>query len=1376
MLAIVLTLLACTPIASLQSPISNLQPPISNLQSPISNLPLRYATTKEVRFDHLSLEQGLSQSVVLDILQDSQGFMWFATQDGLNRYDGYEFRIFKHDSENSNSLSADFISAIAQNQDEMIWIGTNGGGLNHYDPATGQFARYQHNADDPATLSDDIVNDVFIDRDNTLWVGTTNGGLCQFESEPGRFVCYLNDPEDPLSLSNNNVQAIAQDQEGALWIGTLGGGVNKFDRGSEHFIRYQNDPADPLTLSSDEVQELYVDSAGVVWIGTAAAGLNRFEPETERFTRFQHDPHDRHSLANDAITALLQDRAGVLWVGTDGGGLNALDPQSGQFTRYLANADDPAAISSNQIWSAFEDAAGILWFGTFGSGLNKFDPARQKFALFRQDPGNPNGLNNNLVWAFHEDRDGILWIGTNGGGLNCFDPDSGQWLHYRFDPDDPYSLPGDYVVAIHEDRQGRLWLGTDGGGLSRLNRAAGQFIRYDTFPSIADIHEDRAGQLWLGAFGGLGKYDGQTDQFNFYQNDPDDPHSLSDNGVVAIVDDPDGILWVGTFNGGLNRFDPQTEEFVHYRHDSDNDNSLVNDMILSLHLASNGILWLGTIGGLDRFDPLAGTFTHYGEHNGLLNDTIYAILEDGHGNLWFSSNMGLTRFNPQTETFEHFAKRDGLQSNEFNQWAAYKTSSGEMLFGGINGFNAFHPDLVHRISYIPPVVITGFQLFNEPVFPGPGSPLTQLIESTAEVELSYQDDFFTFEFAALHYSSPEDNQYAYMLEGFDKDWNNVGTRRFAGYTNVPPGNYTFRVKATNSDGIWNEAGPALRIVIPLPFWQTWWFRATVALGLVVVVASAVAWRVRTIDLQRQQLALQVNERTKELQETLVQLEHSKEAAEAANRAKSIFLANMSHEFRTPLNAILGFTRLMLHDTSFAKEQIENLGIIYRSSEHLLGLINDVLELSKIEAGRTLLNLQSFDLHRMLIGLEEMFRLRAESKGLALHLDLARDVPRFVVADAGRLRQVLMNLLGNAVKFTEQGHVWLRVAMAPATAAGIDAATKLDVAVIGFEVEDTGPGVTPEEQAFLFEPFVQAAAGQLSQEGTGLGLAISRQHLRLMGGDIEVQSKVGQGSTFRFAVPFQVVDKTALGRAQAERQVIGLAPGQDTYRLLVVDDQDTDRQLLVRVLAPLGFDVREAANGQEAIAVWQAWQPHLIWMDMRMPVMNGYEATRHIKATTQGQATVIVALTASGMEEDRLVILSEGCDDFIRKPFYEEDVYNALSKHLGVRFLYQETAVTAEEAPNGRNGAKTRQPAPANDLQARLSGVSLNLVSALERATVLGDMAAIEAVIQQIRDQDAIVAAQLAAWARDFEHDHILSLARQATLRTLTGDDVLQGAP
>ena len=1362
---------ACNPRQEAASPLPTGQRvnPAAELAAsqPGQTRPGRYRQSwlENMSFERLSLEEGLSQSVVNAFWQDSQGFLWLGTQDGLNRYDGRNFAIYKYDPDDPRSLGSNFIQAILEDRDGALWICTLCGGLNHYDRATGRFTRYRARPDQPFSIPDNNVQAILIAPDGALWVGTNSGGLSRFDKDSRQFTSYQNDPDDPASLSNNNVSEIIADAQGNLWLSTFGG-LNRFDPASGKFTRYINDPEDPGSLSSNLAQVVYQDRRGNLWVGTFNGGLNRYDPATDSFTIYRNDPEDPHSLSSDNVQAIFADSQGTLWVGTNSGGLNRYDYESGKFSRYLNDPSNPKSLGHNNVVSIYEDQAGVLWVGTFGAGASQSDPNRAKFLTYRNNPQNPNSLNVNSIWSILEDRQGNLWLATFEGGLNRLDRTTGQWSHFLNDPGDPGSLSNNQAWSLLEDREGNLWAGTS-ARVSAYLQASGTFTSTQA-PLTLDLLQTRDGAIWLGTItGGLGKLDPQTRQISFYTHDPTDPNTISDNSINVMIEDTSGAMWIGTINGGLDRFDPQTEQFTHFRHDPDEPDSLSSNYVLSVYQDRQGVIWVATGGGgLNRYHPETGTFTHYTEKNGLPNDTIYGILEDEQGRLWLSTNLGIAEFDPQSEAVKSYDVRDGLQSNEFNQGAYYRNARGEMFFGGVNGLNVFHPEELVDNGYLPPVVITRFELFNEPAPLGPDSPLQQTIEQTSQLDLSYQQDYLTFEFAALHFSAPQDIQYAYWLEGFEEDWNYVGNRNFASYTNLPPGEYTFRVKATNADGVWNEAGTALQISITPPFWETTWFRVSAAVLLVGSVSGAFYLRVRVIERQKRRLELLVDARTKELQETLVELKRSKEAAEAANRAKSVFLANISHELRTPLNAILGFSQLMLRlanlggaeDGGLTPKQKENLQVINRSGEHLLGLINDVLEMSKIEAGRSTFNQSSFNLYNQLKGLEDMFRLRAEDKQLTLEFDIHPETPRYICTDEGKLRQVLMNLLGNAVKFTTEGGVVVRIYLAGEAKpdqALTDAEEAGERRLLRFEVEDSGPGITAEELKIIFDPFVQSKSGLQAQEGTGLGLSISLQYAQLMGGNLSARSEPNVGSIFRLEIPIQVVSEAAVKSTLLKKQVAGLAPGQPSYRVLVVDDKEVNRELIVKMLRPLGFEVQEAGHGLQALQVWEAWGPQLIFMDMRMPVMDGYEATRRIKGTIKGQATVIIALTASALEEDRAVILSEGCDDYIRKPFRESDIFEAFEKHLGVQFIY----AGEEGEPQGKSVPKATMGRA--ELASHITRLAPEQVELLVQATRLGYTDQILEAIQYISLVDRELAEILAELANNYEHEKILDLFRPA---------------
>jgi signal transduction histidine kinase/ligand-binding sensor domain-containing protein len=1273
--------------------------------------------------------------------------MWFGTQDGLNRYDGYGFTVYKHDPEDPTSLSNDLIQTMCTDQEGGLWLGTDGGGLNRLDLETGQVTRYQNDPNDPHSLAADDVAELYQDQSGNLWIGMLGGGLDRYDSETGQFIHHQNDPGDPHSLNDDNVSALYQDRDGVLWVGTVLGGLNRFDLDTGQFTSFQNDPNDPASLSNNNIQAIWEDQYGVLWIGTVA-GLNSFDQETGQFTQYLSDPRDSTTLSSNFIQAIFEDREGELWIGTSNG-LDRFDRQTGTFIHYTNVPYDPHSLGNSDVESIYQDDGGTLWFGTFGGGVSKFDHRTQQFTHYRSVPGDPNTLISGLVWAIYEDQEGVLWIGTV-EGLDRLDRQTGEYTHYRNDPDEPESLGHNWVMAVLEDSEGVLWVGTLGAGLDSLDRDTGRFTHYPT-GAVSSLHEDEEGVLWVGTFGGgLVSLDQDREGLTFYQNDPLDENSLSSNQVTSVMQDREGALWLGTFNGGLNRFDRQTEQFKRYVYDPDDMTSLGAATVLSVYQSKDGVIWAATASGLQRFDPETDGFTHYWEKDGLTNDMVYGMLEDDGGNLWLSTNGGLSRFDPETETFTNFYVEDGLQADEFNQGAFLRSSNGELMFGGINGFNAFYPDQIRHNPHVPPIVLTALTQGGDAV------PIEQLVDTVTEVTLHWPDNFFEFEFSALDYAHPEDNQYAYMLEGLEDDWNYMGTRRLGRYTNLAGGTYTLRVKGSNNDGVWNEEGRTVEITIVPPFWQTWWFRG---LGVLLVGGAVFAYfrvRVRIIESQRRQLEVLVDERTKELRETLAELKESKEAAIRANKAKSVFLANMSHELRTPLNAILGFTQLMGRDLNLTDVQQENLVIINQSGEHLLGLINDVLDLSKIEAGRMELTEESFDLYRLLDGLEEMFSLRAEQKGLKLSVDCDPGVPQYVWMDKGKLRQVLMNLLSNGVKFTDVGSVTLR---ARAITLNSEMAEGFR---LQFEVQDTGPGIAAEELELLFVPFEQTASGRNAHEGTGLGLTISRQYVRLMGGELVLASPFspdvedgGRGSIFQFDVPAALVDASVVEEPQMASRVIGLEPGQPTYRLLIAEDDWANRRLLVQLLVPLGFEVREAVNGKEAYDIWESWDPNLILMDMRMPVMDGYEATRQIKATTKGQATVIVALTASALEGDRVVILSEGCDGLIRKPFREAELFDTLAKHLGVCFVYQDQSLVTPVSPK----VTAQAVGDISSLAEAAAGLPPSLLADLRKATVQADLGLIVSLVESIRGYDEELGDALSALAHGFDHDAILELVR-----------------
>jgi signal transduction histidine kinase/streptogramin lyase len=1067
--------------------------------------------------------------------------MWIGTLSGLNRFDGTGVKLYRNDPDNPNSLSHNVARALAVDQSGFLWIGTWGGGLNQFVRETDTFIRYQHDPDDPRSLSHNIVRAVYEDHSGTIWVGTMEG-LNKLDRDVGQFTRYQHDPDDSNSLSDNVIWSIFEDSAGVLWVGTENG-LNRFDPDSETFVHYRKNPDEPVSLSHNSVRSVFEDRLGNLWVGTGG-GLDKLNPDRTQITSYQHDENDPQSLSHNIIHWVHEDRSGRLWIGTWGGGLNLFDRDTETFTSYRHNSADPYSLNSDSIWQIYEGQQDMLWIATEG-GISYFDGRAKPFHHYRAIPGAPNSLSDSHVNSLHAGQDGVVWVATNSGGLNKFERQTEAFTQYLNSASDLIDISNDNLTAAYEDQMGLIWIGTRGTGLIKYDPDTEQITNYrydDTNPhslsydSVVNIYEDRNGTLWIGTYGGgLNAFDRDTEQFTRYQHNPSDPHSLSANVVISVYEDRAGVLWVGTISDGLNKLDRETGEFIHYRHDASDPHSLSGDAIASIYEQETGDFWIGTASGLNKFDRQKDQVVgYYFTKHGLPDETISGILEDEHGVLWLGTQNGLSRFDPNTESFRNYTISDGLQGKSFALYSSpSKSPSGEMFFAGSGGFNAFYPDHIVDNLNPPPVLITSFQLANKPVPIGGDSVLQKSILETDELVLSYQDNIFSLEFVALDYRDPEKNRYKYKMEGFEEEWNKVDSaRRFATYTNLDPGDYVFRVIASNNDGIWNEEGASIRITITPPWWETAWFRIGLGVLVIGLLAGGFRWRVSSLQARSRELETQVSERTQELQVAKEDAEEAKEIAEEANQAKSTFLANMSHELRTPLNAILGFTRLMARDESLSAQQQDRLKIINRSGEHLLDMVGDILTLSRIEAGRVRLSEETFALLQTLEDIGRIFQSRAHGKGLRFLPELADELPSYLRGDVGKLRQVLINLLDNAVKYTQEGGVYLR-----ARAETMDGDP--DRVMLQMEVEDSGPGIPSDRLDEIFETFVRFEPTQQTEAGAGLGLSISKSLVDMMGGELAVESQVGQGTRFEVKVPMVLADGEAAGPAEPSLpEVIG----------------------------------------------------------------------------------------------------------------------------------------------------------------------------------------------------------------------------------------------
>jgi len=786
-----------------------------------------------LRFSHLSIRHGLSQGAVNCIFQDRQGFMWFGTQDGLNRFNGYSFTVFKRDPDNPNSLNGGFIASIHEDVHGILWIATldNPSKLNKFDRLTETFS---HHPVDSVDLRGAAVSSVFascVDLVGNKWSGSIGGGVTFVDSKTGARTIYKHVPGDSKSLIDNKVYSVYGDRSGTVWVGTHEG-LDRFDPATKGFIHYTHNDRDPSSLSDSWVWPIHEDRNGTLWVGTVRGGLNRFDRTTGKFFSYKHDAANPASLNDDYVLSIYEDKAGVIWVGTNTDGLSFFHPSLNPFTNFSNDPSNKRSLSDNNITSVFVDRHGVPWIGTRG-GLGRFDRESNGFTHFVHDPRNAGSLGENATPSMCEDRDGNLWIGTYSSGLDRFDRKTNSFKHHRRDPSTPSSLTDNRIYALLEDRDGILWVGTYGGGLNR--------------------------------------FDPSTERFTPFTRNDSIPGNLSENGVWALCEDRDGVLWVGTSGGGLNRFDKRSGKFTASKHDAKNPQSISDDNVLCILEDKAGMLWIGTTGGLNKFDRASGVFRAFRVKDGLPNDFVFGILEDGKGNLWMSTNKGIARFDPKTETFRTYDASDGLQGNEFNQNAYGKDRvTGELYFGGVNGVTRFHPDSIRDNPFVPPVVFSAFRRYNTD--DKEGEPIEeQGISVRPNVALTYKDNIATFEFAALNYYNAFKNRYAYQLEGFSDNWIQLGTEHRATFTNLDPGDYVLKVKGSNNDGVWNEAGASLAITVTPPWWKTRW-----AYGTYAVLFLSALYGLRQAENNRREQKARVRES-----------ELRAKAAEAEKRALSI---------------------------------------------------------------------------------------------------------------------------------------------------------------------------------------------------------------------------------------------------------------------------------------------------------------------------------------------------------------------------------------------------------------------------------------------------------------------------------------------------------
>jgi signal transduction histidine kinase/ligand-binding sensor domain-containing protein/DNA-binding response OmpR family regulator len=1229
-----------------------------------------FAQQEQIQFSKLDVSGGLSHNQVNTMLKDARGYMWFATLSGLNRYDGYGFKVFKHDPRDTTSLTDDFITGIFELPENKLFLETRGGPA-IYDPATESFSRNSAAFLKGLHITAAIIKGVIRDQRGNFWFNAADEGVFRYDTVNRKVLHLFAGGKKAGTLAASPVTALQKDGQGNIWVIHRDKTIEMLN-GIDGRILRRITRFRQTNSSGLNDYRIFVDSSGALWIYTLnlPSGISYYDPATGEERLIEKRPG---GLNNNLVNGIVQDDRGLIWIGTDHGGINLLDKKDFSIRYLLNKEDDPKSIGQNSVLSIYKDHSGIIWLGTFKKGISFYHEKILKFPLYRHQEGNASGLTYEDINRFAEDELGNIWLGTNGGGLFYFNRKTGKFTRFLHQQGNPNSLSNDIIVSLHIDRSKKLWIGTYFGGLSSFDGK--RFTHYRHLPAdstsladdrVWDILEDRTGNLWIATLsGGLELMDRRKGTFTHYKAAR--RNSVGSDFISCLMEDRKGNLWIGTADG----IDVRKKDglFIHYESKAGQPHTLINNIVYDLMEDTHGFIWVATRDGISRFDPRSARFRNFDHQDGLTEKSTLKILEDSRGNLWLSTANGLFNIivKPAANrdfsyVFRKYDVQDGLQGIAFNANAGYRTRNAELLFGGANGFNIFRPEEISDDRSKPVTVLSDLQLANRSVRIGEvinGKViLSQSLNHLATLELGYDQNGFAIAFAALNFFNPQKIRYRYMLEGFDRHWQEPqnGSRR-AAYTNIDPGKYVFRVMSTDAAGNWRSNESRLPIVILPPFWRT-----SVAYLLYLAVAGGILLLIRHRGIRRIRREFKIVQERKEAKRM-----------HELDLLKIKFLTNISHEFRTPLSLIISPMDKLIKEARPADKQ--QLQMIQRNGRRLLNLVNQLLDFRKMEEQELQLQTQTGDLISFIRELSFSFSDVADRKNICLMFE-TDSVSLVTAFDHDKLERILFNLLSNAFKFTPQGGE-IKVSLELSN-------TEVGYTLLVLKISDTGIGIPQEQQEKIFERFFQHEVPDfMLNQGSGIGLSIAREFVRLHGGTISVKSKVNEGSEFTVTLffPAQTSQTVVSQEILADAVILPDTPGAGgvTERLeelkgkskkpvvLLIEDNDDFRYYLKDNLREY-FQLVEAADGREGWQKVLSVHPDLVLSDVSMPEMNGIDLCRKIRADKRTAHLPVILLTALTSEEQQLTGLETGASDYVTKPFNFEIL---LSK---IRNLLQQQAV------------------------------------------------------------------------------------------------------